>query len=117
MARAVLIYDDTCGFCTRGVRRLRRLAGGLDAVGSRTPEALALLPGLARDDFERRMYLVVGEQHYGGAEAIARCLVLSRWLAPAGWLYYVPGVRQLADAAYRWTAARRHRLGAACRRQ
>ena len=47
---------------------------------------------------------------FAGAEAVARSMTL---LPVVGWLaflYYVPGVRQLAEAAYRIVAKNRYRI-------
>lgn len=113
--RPALLYDDTCGLCDAGARRLVRASGGrARLVASHSDEAVRLLPELSNDEFERQMYLVAGERVYGGAEAMARTLALNPWLRIA-LLYYVPGIRGLCDAGYRRLAARRHRLSEACR--
>ena len=110
--RPVLVYDDTCAFCRRGVARLVRLAGGgIECLPSATPEGQALLAGA---DGQRQLYLVHRGRLHGGAEAIVRCLMLSRWWRLPAALYYLPGLRALADLGYRWVAARRHCLDGAC---
>lgn len=109
-----LLYDGTCRFCIAGTRRLQRLVGGrLRLVPAQSDEASALLSGdLAPTD--RQMLLVVGGTVYGGAEAVAQALRLSPWWRLGAGAYYLPGLRQLADSAYRAVAARRHCLGGAC---
>jgi predicted DCC family thiol-disulfide oxidoreductase YuxK len=110
-----LVFDGTCAFCTAGVRRLARLArASFDFIPSQTDQAKAILPGVGDADFQRQVYLVHGRHVYGGAEAVARALMINPWLRPLAALYYLPGLRQLADAAYRWVAARRHCLGGRC---
>lgn len=113
--RPALLYDETCGLCDAGARRLARASGGrARLVATHSDEALRLLPELTSDEFERQMYLVAGDRVYGGAEAMARTLALNPWLSIA-LVYYVPGIRWLCDAGYRRLAARRHRLSEACR--
>jgi predicted DCC family thiol-disulfide oxidoreductase YuxK len=112
--RPILVYDETCAFCRRGVARLVRLAGGgVELLPSATPEAQALL-GAESAGCERQLYLVHRGRVRGGAEAIARCLMLSRWWRLPASLYYVPGLRTLCDAGYRVIAARRHCLDGVC---
>jgi predicted DCC family thiol-disulfide oxidoreductase YuxK len=56
-----------------------------------------------------------GGRMSGGAEAIARALMTNR--GPLGWsarLFFIPGVRQLAEAVYRAIARRRYRLSGTC---
>lgn len=46
-----------------------------------------------------------------GSDAAARVLIVAGfpWSA-AGWLMLAPGIRTVAQAAYRWVAANRHRF-------
>ena len=53
-----------------------------------------------------------GRVSAGGAAA-ARALALRPVVGRAALVYFVPGVRQVADAVYRWTARNRYRLGGA----
>lgn len=46
----------------------------------------------------------------GGAEASNRILRYVWWLAPFTYLYFLPGIRQLQNVAYRWVANNRYRL-------
>jgi len=109
-----LLYDDTCRFCVAGTRRLQRLCGGrLQLLPSRSPEAAALL-GEAAPRAESQMMLAVDGRIYGGAEAVARTLMLNHWLRPVASCYYIVGLRQAADAVYRQVAARRHCWGGQC---
>ncbi|MBI2301303.1 MAG: DUF393 domain-containing protein [Armatimonadetes bacterium] len=108
-----LLFDDTCRFCIAGTRRLHRLSGRrVLLVPSRSAEGILLLPDRSRT--EGQMALLTSGHLYGGAEAIAQTLMLSPLWRPVVWAYYLPGVRQLADRAYRWVAARRHCLGGRC---
>ena len=59
----------------------------------------------------RQMHLVTpAGKIYGGFEAAVRAVMtrpILGWLARA---YYLPGLRQLLDAVYRWIASHRYRL-------
>ena len=110
-----LIYDDACGLCTAGVARLRRwVAVEVALVGRETLAARARWPELAADDSLRALHLALGGRLYAGAEAIARLLWLDwRW-RPVVWVYWLPGVRQAAGAAYRAVARRRYQWAGRC---
>lgn len=114
MATRALIYDSTCRFCTAGVERLQRLAGEIRLVPSQSAEAAVLLPEAGQADLAAQMHLVDGPAHYGGAEAVARTLMLNPWYRPFALCYYLPGLRQLCDYLYRVVARRRHCLGGQC---
>jgi predicted DCC family thiol-disulfide oxidoreductase YuxK len=47
---------------------------------------------------------------FGGAEAVARTLATRGVLGAWGYLYYVPGLRQLAGWTYAWVARNRYRF-------
>jgi hypothetical protein len=49
-----------------------------------------------------------------GAEAVTWLARRVWWLAPFGWILWLPGVRLLTAAAYRWFAPRRYCFGGAC---
>jgi predicted DCC family thiol-disulfide oxidoreductase YuxK len=67
--------------------------------------------GLTADDGRQQAWLIMADGRvYGGAAAINRALGYVWWGWPALWLYYLPGLRQLQDAAYRWVARNRYRF-------
>ena len=115
-----LLYDGTCRFCVAQARRLKRLAGAhveaesmyADGVRGRFP----MLPPVGPDGKVGEIKFVDDRGRMtGGAEAIARVLMTGR--GPVAWgarLYFVYGVRQLANAAYRTIARRRYRLAGTC---
>jgi predicted DCC family thiol-disulfide oxidoreductase YuxK len=113
---AVLIYDGHCEFCRRQARRLRAWSGGrLQLQSFHDPGVLASHPELTRDACERAMQLVSPNGWvYPGAEAAAQALKFNPEIGWIGSLYYIPGVKQLADIAYRCMAANRYRFGGAC---
>jgi predicted DCC family thiol-disulfide oxidoreductase YuxK len=112
----VLLYDGQCRFCVRQAERLARWSGGRVQLKSfRDPRVLARFPGVTLAACETGMQLVEADGRVSsGAEAGARALRLRPALAPVGWLYFVPGVRQLADRAYAIVARNRFRLGGTC---
>jgi len=112
-ARPVLLYDGHCRFCIAQAERLRRWTGDrIRMVSFRDAGVLARYPSLTTDDCERAMQLVLPDGRVtAGAAAAARALALRPTLAPLAALYFVPGIRQLVDAAYRVVARNRFRLG------
>ena len=107
----VVLYDGACRFCTRQALSVRRLAG--ERVHVRPlQEVLGELPWLDPDEAATALTLVRRDgSTFRGAQAIVELLRIARpalgWLAS---LYYLPGLRQLADAGYRSVAARRYAL-------
>jgi predicted DCC family thiol-disulfide oxidoreductase YuxK len=107
----VVLFDGDCGFCTAQARRLAA-PGKISLRSFREEAALAAFPGLSLEECVREMKLVDRDGRiYGGAEAIARTLGLGRrFLGKFALLYYVPGVRWIADRLYAWVARNRFRL-------
>jgi predicted DCC family thiol-disulfide oxidoreductase YuxK len=67
--------------------------------------------GLTADDCLRQAWLLLPDGRvYGGAEAINGALAFVWWGRPALFLYRLPGLRQLEDAAYRWVVRNRYRF-------
>ena len=50
----------------------------------------------------------------GGAEAVTWLARRVWWLAPIGWVLWLPGLRTLTVLAYRWFARRRYCFGGRC---
>ncbi len=111
----VLIYDGTCGFCLRQVARLHRWLGPrLRALPCQSEAARELLPDLSADELASQVWVVIDHRRSGGAQAIVRAVNL-RWpVRLLTWPYWLPGLRQLAEAVYRWVAANRYRFGGTC---
>ena len=109
-ARPLLIYDGNCHFCTEKVSRLERLVNGAVRLQSyHDPGVIARHPGLTRAQCEQALHLVEPNGCVcSGAEAIATTLRLRPLLAPLAWLYYIPGIRQVADWGYRQVARNRY---------
>lgn len=75
--------------------------------------ALRLHPHIDEAEALREIKLVQDDRTWGGVEAILRALATARWpwrvvLAA----YLLPGIRQVADAAYAAFARRRRRVEA-----
>ncbi len=100
-ARGMLFYDGTCGFCVGNVRRLKPLLNRL-RVGTCPFENGA-------DEPEMTLEWEDGSVR-GGGEVV---LFLARriwWVAPLGWMEWVPGVRRVVCRVYDAVARRRHCL-------
>jgi len=114
LSRPVLLYDGDCGFCRRWVSRLQRWDRhkAIEYVAAADRGAVGGLPSLSDAALDRAMHLVTRDGLvYPGARALPALLPLlpgGRLLMP---LLRVPGVQPLADRAYAWVAARRHRFG------
>ena len=111
--RNVVLYDGRCRFCDAASARILKLApaGTVERISFRAPGALDAFPGVTAAACEDALHLVEPDGRVtAGAEAVARVAGLRTLLRPLRWMYYVPGLRSLADAAYRWIARRRYRL-------
>lgn len=111
----MLVYDGHCRLCVRQAARLARWTGGRIGLESfRNPGVLARHPGLTEAACLEALQLVLPDGAIRtGAAAVAHALRLRPVLAPLGWLYEVPGLRQLLDAGYGAVARNRFRLGGA----
>ncbi|MFN0205369.1 MAG: lipase maturation factor family protein [Planctomycetota bacterium] len=108
----VLIFDGHCAFCVAQSARLQRFARGrVELLSFREPGALERFPHISAERCEREMVLVAADgSAWGGAEAAARVWMLRAPLGWAGYLYYLPVVRELADITYHWISKNRFRL-------
>ncbi|HET6776560.1 MAG TPA: DCC1-like thiol-disulfide oxidoreductase family protein [Actinomycetota bacterium] len=113
MDRAVVLYDEDCGFCRWATGRVlawdRR--NRIRAVALQDPEAERLLPGI---DHERRMasWHVLGPDGrvWSAGRAAAPLLRLLPAGAPLAAL--AAAFPRTTDRLYDWTARHRGRLGA-----
>lgn len=120
LTRPVLLWDGGCGFCARWVEWIRRRdpAGAIELLRASergTYPALTAIPGEALD---HAMHLALPDGRVlAGARAIPEILRhLPAWRRLT-WLFLVPGVPWIADRAYRYVAARRHRWGCMVKRE
>ena len=108
-----LVYDGRCRLCVASVERMRAWVGDRIRYESfRDPGVLARHPQLTAEQCERGAQLILPDGRvWSGAGAVVHALAVRPLLAPLAWLYGVPGLRQLADAAYGVVARNRMRLG------
>jgi predicted DCC family thiol-disulfide oxidoreductase YuxK len=105
-----LVFDGDCGFCTTSAGLARRIAPGVATVAWQHADLAAL--GLTADEASARVQFVdANGTASGGAAAVAHLLTT----AGPGWrilgrLLLAPGVRSLAEIAYRLVARYRYRL-------
>jgi len=108
----VVFFDGHCRICTDGVRQLRGWVKPEDVelVSFRDEGALARFPALTPERCEQAMQLVRADgKIFEGAEAIVQEL-RHRVVGAFARVYYVPGLRQLADAIYAYIARRRFEI-------
>lgn len=108
----MLIFDGECGFCTR----TRDVLAGLDRHHrvSTMPfqsRGVAEAAGVSREELATAVYWLGDDgSRCSGAHAVNAALACALGTRLPLWIYRLPGVRQLQDAAYRWMAANRYRL-------
>ncbi len=109
--KPALLYDGHCRFCIHQMERLARWLppGGYQALDFQQPGVLERF-GVSRDQAMRALHFVDARGRvYAGAEAAVRAVGL-RPLGKVAYLYFVPGLRQLADAIYKIVARNRYRI-------
>jgi predicted DCC family thiol-disulfide oxidoreductase YuxK len=108
----LLIYDADCAFCRRWVARWRARTGDRVRYAPLQRGGLLERLGIPRDEALRSVQLVLptGERHQG-ADAVLRALSRAPGLDAVSRFGLLPGVRVVAEAAYRVIA--RHRTMAA----
>jgi len=111
----IVLFDGGCPICRRTVRTLRRIdwLDRLQFADATDPEIRdRIAPGLTDTAAMQQMNVVDGQgRRYGGYDAqlrIAREVPLLWPFSLTGWL---PGVRQIGMAVYRFVAANRERRG------
>ncbi len=108
----VLLYDGECSFCRAAAVRLQRMgrARFLEMRSYRTPGALEAFAELTLAQCDQAMQLVLTDGRvFSGAQAAVEILQ-RRPIYKVMLVYYVPVVRQIADAVYRLIAKNRMRL-------
>lgn len=111
--RLVVLYDGHCRFCRAQMQNLLRLAkpGSIEPLSFQDEGVLDRFEGLTWEACMEAMHLVAPDgRTYRGMEAAVRAVVTRPVLGAYAWLYYVPGVRQMLDALYRFIAKRRYAI-------
>jgi predicted DCC family thiol-disulfide oxidoreductase YuxK len=111
--RWIVLYDGQCRFCTAQAKRLVRIVGKsrVEPVSFQDEGVLARFPGVPHEACMQRMHIVRPDGRvFAGAESVARAMTLVPIVGWMAFLYYVPGIRQLAELAYRYVAKNRYRL-------
>jgi len=111
MGRAVILFDNDCGFCRWSLSKLLAWGrhGRLRPVALQSEQADDFLKGMDR---ERKMHPGTRRpdgRTYSGGEAVPQLARLLPAGAPIAAL--ASGFPRRADRAYRWVARHRERLG------
>jgi predicted DCC family thiol-disulfide oxidoreductase YuxK len=112
-ARLIALFDGHCVFCTRQAKQLERLVGAnrVELVSFQDEGVLGRFPGVSHEACMQRMHVVQPDGRvFAGAEAVARAALLLPVIGWIAFLYYVPGVRQLAEWGYGVVARERYRI-------
>ena len=110
--RPVVLYDGACPFCRTQVARLLRWVGpdAIEALDLNDASVASRFPGLSREALLAAMHLVEPDGRvFTGFHAVVRAVRSRPVLGRVALLYYVPGIRQLAELLYRAVAKRRVR--------
>ncbi len=115
-ARALLVYDGGCGFCTSTADWISRRWPDGDVAPTAVPwqklgpEALAET-GLSQEDVKRAAWWISDGQREEGCRAVGRALVAAGngW-AIVGRILLAPPVSWIAPFGYRVVARYRYRL-------
>jgi len=114
--RYTVIYDGTCGMCSKSVRRIRKMdrVGVFDYVPYQAPDLLARFPKLNLEACEREIFVVTPAGDIrGGPEGVAEILKACGWkVTPA--LMTAPGMRWFARRVYNLIAENRKAIGGTC---
>lgn len=114
MERAVILFDNDCGFCRWSLSKILAWDrhGQLRPVALQSPDADDLLKGM---DPERKMaswhLLAPDGRTYSGGQAVSPLARLLPAGAPIAWL--ASAFPRTTDRAYWWVARHRDRLGRA----
>jgi predicted DCC family thiol-disulfide oxidoreductase YuxK len=111
--RWIALYDGHCRFCTKQARQLEKLVGAkrVELVSFQDEGVLGRFPGVTHEACMQRMHVVRPDGRvFAAAEAVARAITLLPVVGWVGFLYYVPGLRQLAELGYRIVAKNRYRI-------
>ena len=112
MRRAVILFDNDCGFCRWSLSKLLAWDrhGRLRPVALQSEDVDDLLMGMDRERKMASWHLVARNGHiYSGGAAVPQLARLLPASAPIAAL--ATAFPRTADRAYRWVARHRERLG------
>jgi predicted DCC family thiol-disulfide oxidoreductase YuxK len=115
-ARAVVIYDGTCGLCQGSVGWVSRRArpDAFEFLPCQAPERHARYPAMPEATCMEAIQLVLPDGRVlGGADALPEILRRLRGWRWAAALFRLPGAGLVAPLAYRWIARNRYRISCA----
>ncbi len=111
--KPALLFDGTCGPCTRMANWVRRhdRNGRLEVIPNQGPGVLERF-GLTRAEVDRAAWLIgpEGRRREGAAALSGTLEVLGRGWRLLALPYRLRPAAVLEEAAYRWVARNRHRL-------
>ncbi len=115
-SKYTVIYDGTCGMCSKSVQRIRKLdkQGVFEYVPYQAPDLLKRFPQVDLKACEGELFVVTpsGELK-GGPKGVAEILRACGWrVTPA--LMDAPGMNWLARRVYNVIAANRKSIGGTC---
>jgi predicted DCC family thiol-disulfide oxidoreductase YuxK len=110
-----VIYDGTCGVCTRMVKLLDSWDRNhvLDIIPSQAPGTRARFPWIPASAYAESVQVIRasdGKTWEAGAALDELSKVLPRGRV-VSWLFNVPFARPIADRFYGWFARNRYRMG------
>ncbi|MDO8757438.1 MAG: DCC1-like thiol-disulfide oxidoreductase family protein, partial [Elusimicrobiota bacterium] len=104
--RPVLVFDGDCGFCRLWIERWRAATGDRVDYAPYQSEA-ARHPEVPREAFAEAVHFFEATKTSRGAEAALRALSYAQHLSWLPRVYGLPGFAPIAEAVYRFVAARR----------
>jgi predicted DCC family thiol-disulfide oxidoreductase YuxK len=115
-ARAyTVIYDGTCGVCTRMVKLLDGWDRNheLEIIPSQAPGARARFPWVPAAAYAESVQVIRERdgKTWQAAAALEELLKVLPKGRAVSWLFKVPFARPIADRSYEWFARNRYRMG------
>jgi predicted DCC family thiol-disulfide oxidoreductase YuxK len=107
-----LVFDGTCGFCTRSVRLLEALDRNRRVTAMPFQKrGVPASVGLTLEECEAAAWAIAPDgDRYRGAEAVNAVVAAALGSTLPLLLYHLPGIRQLLDLIYYLVASNRSRL-------
>jgi len=107
-----MLFDGHCRFCTQSAKKNARRFGSerVKTVNFQDDGVLAKYPGVTYEAAMAKMHVVEPSGRvFAGAGALARLVRTWSIVGFIGWLYYIPGIRQLSEVVYAFIAKNRYR--------